>query len=494
MDFRFDIVDFILVSPALVLFLASLVPLTIKVLQKNQEPNTLVTMSYGMLGVIGAALGVFFAQQGVSKLAFEGALIFDNLGLAATLIILFAAGYTLIVSRESFATSRHQYSEFVFLLLNAVIGMLTVIWSNDLITLFVGIELMSLASYILVAHSSEERLSKEAAFKYFILGSFASAILLYGISFVYGTVGATYLPDITNQAMNLMETNRLFMFGIILLVLGLCFKVSIFPFHAWTPDVYQGAATPVTGLMATGVKVACFMFFLRVAATESFLADRADAIISVLQWLAVFTMIVGNVAALIQSNFKRMLAYSSIAHSGYIMLGLIVAASGKQNAFLGASSVGFYLVAYTLMTLGAFAFISLYEEREDTELQVSDLDGMASKNPVMAAALTVLMLSLAGIPPLIGFFAKFFVLAAAIKLGFFWLTVWAVIASIIGVYYYLRPIVGMYMKPGTSILLTSRARPMTQASIVLAAALVVITGFASDPIFQSMLEAMRSLF
>ncbi len=496
MDFKFELVDLVLVSPMIILFLASLLPLTVKVLRGNREPASIVTMSYGVLGLICAGVGVMIAQQGFDRKAFEGALVFDGLGQISALVILFATAVTLILSRENLASSGRQFSEFTFLLLNAAIGMLTVVWANDLIILFIGIELTSLSSYILIALSNERRLSKESAFKYFILGSFASGILLYGMAFIYGTVGATYLPEITAQAADLMATNRLFLFGVVLLVVGLCFKVSVFPFHAWTPDVYQGAPTPISGFMATAAKAALLIFFLRFMATHTFLVERSVGLVNVLQWFAILTILVGNIAAVIQTNVKRMLAYSSVAHSGYVLIGLIVAGVGGANGFLGAASVGYYVVAYSLMTLGAFAVVSYCEQKEESSLSLSDLDGFASKSPVMALCLTVFLLSLAGIPPLVGFFGKFFIFSAAINQGFWWLAFWGVIGSVIAVYYYLRPIVGMYMKPSAATTEEPAyvGKLSSQLVIAICAALVVLTGLIADPLFERVLSAVKRVF
>ena len=207
-----------------------------------------------------AALGLVVATFGMKQAAFDNALIFDGISSITGMVVLLMAAAALTLARDNSSTSSSQFSEFVFLTLNCVVGMLTFIWSNDLIVMFVGLELMSLCLYVMIAMSGEEKLSKESAFKYFVLGSFASAILLYGISFIYGTSGSTYLPDLHNVGANLIATNRMFLMGFVMLLVGICFKIALFPFHAWTPDVYQGAPTPVTGFMATGVKAASLAF------------------------------------------------------------------------------------------------------------------------------------------------------------------------------------------------------------------------------------------
>lgn len=483
--------DFLLVSPALALFLASLIPLTIKVLRGNEEQNSLGTLFYGYSGVI-VAIGLTIATYGMKQTAFENALIFDGISSISGMIVLIVTAIALTFARDNYATNTKQFSEFVFLMLNAAVGMLTFIWSNDLIMTFVGLELMSLCLYVLIAMSAEERLSKESAFKYFVLGSFASAILLYGISFIYGTAGSTYLPDLKNAGAQLLSTNLVFTLGFAFLLVGICFKISTFPFHAWTPDVYQGSPTPVTGFMATGVKTATLAFFLRIMASQTLVTDRATSIVNVLQWLSVLTIIIGNVGAIRQSSLKRMLAYSSIAHSGYIMMGLIAAGVGGEN-LVGASGVMFYVFAYALMTIGAFGVLSLLESDEDHDISVDDLKGLSRTRPMVALAMTVLLLSLAGVPPTIGFFGKLFLFSAAVKQGFYWLALWGVIGSVMSVYYYLRPVVAMYMQDAI-VDVRADERPMSHFAIVVMAVLVVGFGILSEPFFQLFVQSVAPVF
>lgn len=492
MQIEFSILDFMLVSPALALFLASLIPIGIKVLRGNQEQNSFATLIYGYVGVVVAA-GLAMATSGGARVAFDGALVFDGISYFSSIIVLIVTAVALTFARDSLATNGRHFSEFVFLILNAAIGMLTVAWSNDLIVSFVGIELMSLALYILIAISNEEKLSKEAAFKYFILGSFASALMLYGISFIYGTVGTTFLPDLVSAAPNLLATNRLFLMGFILLIAGILFKISVFPFHSWTPDVYQGSPTAVTSFMSTGVKAVVLAFFLRVIASQAFTVDRFWPFVDVLQWLAVLTILVGNVGAFRQKSLKRMLAYSSVAHSGYLMIGLIAAGIGGAS-MLGASGVVFYVFGYSLMTLGAFGVVHMLETHADIDITVDDLAGLAKQRPWAALILTVLMLSLAGIPPTIGFFGKFILFSAAVKQGLFWLALWGVIGSVISVYYYLRPVVAMYMQERVLPDEGVTPHPLSQFVITLLALMVLGFGLASEPFYQAVLNSVTQVF
>jgi NADH-quinone oxidoreductase subunit N len=482
----------LLVAPAVAMFLAGCVPLLIKVLRGNEEQNSFATLVYAYMGVV-AAIGFTLPTVGASRTAFEGALVFDGVSSFLTVVILLITAVSVTFLRDSRATNPRLFTETVFLMLNSAIGMMTMVWANDLILVFVGLELFSLCLYMAIAISLEEKASKEASFKYFILGSFASALMLYGISFIYGTVGSTYLPDVVNSTQNLLATNRLFLLGFVLLIVGLCFKASVFPFHAWAPDVYQGSPTSVTAFMATGVKAATFGFFLRLVASQAFTVERFWPFVDVLQWLTALTILVGNIGAFRQRSLKRMLAYSSVAHAGYIMIGMIAAGIGGAS-MLGASGVLFYILSYSLMTIGAFGVLHLLEPRSDSDLTSEDLRGLAKRKPWVALSLTILLLSLTGIPPTIGFFGKFFLFSAAVKQNLIWLAVWGVIGSVISVYYYLRPVVAMYMEEPVSAPDEGPLRTMSYFAISLLALLVLAFGLASEPFYQAVLTSVAKVF
>ena len=485
MNISIGIGDILLISPMIALFLASIIPITIKVLKGNVEQSPSATLFQGLGGIL-AALVLLLVVSGSGATAFADALVFDGVTRWIGAIALVSAAGGLLLMYDNAATTGEQFSELVFLTLSSAIGMMILVSAVDLLMVFIGLETMSLALYLMIAMSHEQKLSKEAAIKYFILGSFASAIFLYGVSFIFGSVGSTYIPVVIQQTAELMTSSRIFLFGMTLMVLGFCFKVSIVPFHAWTPDVYQGAPTPLTAYMATAVKAVSFAAFLRLMATKSL--AFSENLLDILQWLAVLTMIVGNVAAILQNNFKRMLAYSSIAHSGYLMIGLITTGISDDVAF-GASGFIFYLAAYSLMTIGAFAIVALMEKNENTSVNIEDLAGYAKKRPLMALCLTVFLLSLAGIPPTVGFFGKFYVFAGAIGEGLIWLALWGVINSVISVYYYLRPIVVMYMKEGDveEALFSTNA---TRTAVIVSALLVVFLGLVSGPIFDLFEKAL----
>lgn len=480
--------DILSVVPMIMVFVFSLFPLTFKLLNQNREIKASAVALTALTGLILAmAWSLFFHTDNQAFEAFNKAIVHDGMAKWANSLICFLGGFALFISLKNVNTSGKQFSEHVFLLLNSVVGMMILIWSNDLIVSFIGIEIMSLALYVLVALSHEQTLSKEAAFKYFILGSLASAIFLYGVALLYGAAGTTYIPEIAGKAVQLQASSAIFPIGLLLTVVGLLFKISIFPFHAWTPDVYQGAPTPVTAFMSTGVKVATFVLLMRLA-TSGMLKD-STSIITLLQWLAVLTILIGNIGAIVQQNMKRMLSYSSIAHSGYILVGIIVLIANPDYK-LAVTSILFYLFTYAIANVGSFAFISLHESKEDHSMQVNEVAGMSQSHPWLAMVFAVFMLSLAGIPPLAGFFGKFYLFSAAVSTGFYWIAVWGVMGSVISVYYYLRPVVLMYMEQPSKPIQVNRDES-AQLTILLSLLFVLVVGLASG-MFLSEIERALS--
>lgn len=513
--------DIVVTLPMIVILAMSLIPVMMKVFNQNREPNGFVTLAYGALG-LAFAMGLVGSMYGVRHTAFSGAIVFDGLAFWSSLLILGAALFAVSMGYRHIDQNPRQFSESMFLTLGSVLGMLVLVMSNDLIVTFLGIETMSLCLYILIAMSREEVLSKESALKYFVLGSFASAVFLYGIALTYGSVGSTLFSDFALRSGDLLaEGNRLFYVALVFLILGFAFKVSVFPLHFWTPDVYQGSPTPVTAFMATAVKAASFVAFLRLlqpGMIENPLAEAATTealsglgseprLLVALSWLAVLTMTVGNAAALIQSDFKRILAYSSVSHSGYILVGLIaaIAGSGYESA---VTVVLFYLLSYSVMTLGAFAVVGVLERKLDRSIAMNDFKGLAHRNPYMAAGLAIVMFSLAGVPPSLGFMGKFGLFSLAVERDLYWLAVWGVLNSVVAVYYYLRPVVLMYMAEpesgvalagqteeagignggGAAVSIVNGSTILSLTTLAVMAALTVLMGLVASPIF----EAIRS--
>jgi len=479
MNLEVGLKDILLASPLIVLFLFSLIPLAIKVIKGNKEQNATATLIIAIIGLAVTA-GLLFVFGGSDRTAFNNQLLFDGLTQWVSIVAIIGSVGALTMIYDNPATRGKQFSELIFLTMNSILGMIILVSAVNLLTVFIGLELMSLSLYLMIAMSHEQKLSKEAAIKYFVLGSFASAIFLYGVSFVFGSAGTVNITDFMQSAATLVKTNKLFLFGIVFIIIGFCFKISIAPFHAWTPDVYQGSPTPITSFMATAVKAVSFAALLRVIATQTLIGSQN--LFDVLQWLAVITMTVGNVAAILQSNLKRVLAYSSVAHSGYLLVGVITAGISQNSAY-SASSVVFYLFGYTLMTMGAFAIVSLMEKNENMSITVDGLAGFAKRQPILSMCLTICLLSMAGLPPTLGFFGKFYLFSAAVSEGLLWLALWGVINSVISVYYYLKPIVMMYMKDGEADVAQSSVHATTVTALA-CAILIILVGIFSGPLYE----------
>jgi NADH-quinone oxidoreductase subunit N len=316
--------------------------------------------------------------------------------------------------------------------------MLFMVSGSDMITIFMGLEVMSISLYALAGFTRTRAVSNEASVKYFILGSLSTAFLLYGIALIYGYTGSTQLDEIGKAVASGSGADAILLLGVVMLMIGFAFKVSAVPFHMWTPDVYQGAPTPVTAFMSAGPKAAAFAAFFRVF-YEAFPTLQTDWWLII--WImAVATMTVGNVVALLQNDVKRMLAYSSIAHAGYILVGFVAGGA------LGSSAIMFYMLVYTFMNIGAFAIVTVVGRKGEEKTNFSDFTGLGYKYPVMGIALVTLLFSLAGIPPTAGFVGKFYIFMAALKEGYVYLAIIGVVNSVISIFYYLRLSVVMYMR------------------------------------------------
>jgi len=486
MPTTFNTADLLVISPLVALFIGSVIPISVKAF-RGREMDHFSALVWSIIGVvISAGLNIalvngYWKLSGLNFLtSFSGAIVVDGITVWASYIIYIITGFVLMLLYESKATRDFQFAEHIFLIMNSALGMVLVSMANNLIVTFIAIELMSLSLYLLIALSKERVLSKEASFKYFILGGVGSAVFLYGVAFIYGTAGTTMLQDLGGMAAELYKSDKLFVVGLALVIAGLAFKVALVPFHAWAPDVYQGSATPVTTFMATGVKLATFVAFLRLFIyTETIEAVNLS---SLLQLIAVISMFGGSLAALRQENVKRMLAYSSIAHSGYATVGLISGAFGL-DATDGITALLFYLLSYALMTIGAFAIVSVLEAKEDSILLVDDLKGLGRRYPLLAFCLAVLLLSLAGLPPTLGFFGKLYIFMSAINAGYYWLTVMGVLSSAVGVYFYLRPIVVMYMNEGGTLRVDRNTYLSQSVALVMALAMLVF-GICSTPLYD----------
>jgi NADH-quinone oxidoreductase subunit N len=363
----------------------------------------------------------------------------DAFSIFFKLLFLATMAMIVLLSDGFLRGSRYSAWEYYSLLAFALCGMLFMASGVHLATIYVGLELMSLSSYILAGYFKNEQKSTEAAMKYFVLGAVSSAILLYGISLIYGVTGTLNLLRISD-VMATLVTNDALMFGIMMLGAGLCFKIAAVPFHMWTPDVYEGAPTPITAFLSTASKSAAFAIFARIfyVAMPHFRLDWQN----VLAVIAALSMILGNLAAITQDNVKRMLAYSSIGHAGYVLLGII---AGSE---MGLRGILVYSVVYVFATLGIWATVLMLEKHEYAGERVEDFDGLHRRAPFWAFCMIVFLLSLGGIPPTAGFIGKYFLFAAAVKSGFGWLAVVAVLMSAVSIFFYFRLVMAMYLRDG----------------------------------------------
>jgi NADH-quinone oxidoreductase subunit N len=391
------------------------------------------------------------------------------------MIFLVAAFVTVLLSISYLKREGFQYGEYYGLLLFVVLGMFIMASAADLLVFFLGLELMSIALYITVGLFRTRRESNEAAIKYLIMGAFASAFLLYGIALIYGATGTTKIGFLISSMTSTpyLCGSVMMILGMIFIVVGFSFKLAFVPFHMWTPDVYQGAPTPLTGFMSVAVKGAAYAALITVLIT---LFPMRNEWVILLEVLAVITMTAGNVAALRQNNIKRMLAYSSIAHAGYILVG-VVALSIKATRDIVLSSVLFYIAGYLLMNIGAFAVSFIVAGKDDEKYDISSYTGLSYRRPTLSALMSIFMFSLIGIPPLVGFMAKFQIFYSAIKADFVVLAIIGVLNSVLAVYYYLRVVVTMYMqKPDMKTKDWIETSGLVYLVIILLAAGVIIIG------------------
>lgn len=431
--------------PLIVVTLAGLVLMMLEVFMPKEVPAVFAGVS--LVSLAFAAMGPIIdwtMSKGVVKhVLFEGALTIDAYSYFFTVLLLVCAAITIVAAWNYLPREQMGHGEVYSLLMFSLAGMLTLASGTSLIVLFVGVEVMSIAIYVLVGARRHALKGNEASIKYYLLGAFSSGILLYGIALIYGATGSVQLDAIRAYlAAPTAGTLPLLVVGLALLLVGMGFKVAAAPFHAWTPDVYEGAPAPITGYMATAVKVASFAFFLRVLSV-GFLPIKGYWV-DVVAALAVVTMFTGNLSAFVQTNVKRMLAYSSIAHTGYLMMGLVALTSAADGT--AASAILYYLVAYSVTNLGAFACIAFLSKQGEKLVEFDDFAGVARKFPVIALVLAICMASLIGIPPTAGFFGKYYLFSSVIGQGYAWLAVVGIINSILSVYYYLRLVVVMYMK------------------------------------------------
>jgi NADH-quinone oxidoreductase subunit N len=474
--------DFYYLLPEIVLTVGALILLLADLIVPRDKQSVLAWVALAVLAATGAALvPVADAHVQIS----HGLMAVDRFALFFKVIFLGSAALTVLMSVRYLEVEGTRAGEYYFLILCATLGMMFMAGGTDLITLFVGLETMAIAFYILAGFLKPSRRSNEAAVKYFLLGAFSLGILLYGMSILYGLSGTTNLRSIAT-ALSGQERDPRLVLAVILVVAGMGFKIAAVPFHMWAPDVYEGAPTPITGFLSVGSKAASFAMLLRIF-VESLPAMRVTAALGsagpAIGWstlfyvLAVVSMTVGNFAALTQSNLKRMLAYSSIAHAGYLLIGVVAGTTRGYTAML------IYLFVYGFMQLGAFGVLAMLRRTDSIGDELKDLNGLYFRNPFAAIAMLLFMLSLGGVPPTAGFMGKLWLFGAAIDSGYVWLAVIGVLNSAVSLYYYIRIVVFMWLKnePTGSAPVTS---PTYALVLGVAVAAILLFGVYPQPLFQ----------
>ena len=460
------------ILPILVLAVFGMLVLVVDVMsaRKLGEKNLLAYLS--LAGIVIAAI-LSRNSTATTLFSFNETFTIDNYSLFFNILFLLSTGLVILISHSYIKREDINHGEYYALILFSTIGMMLMASGADLLNIFIGLEVMSISIYILTGFKRSKLISNEASLKYFLLGAFATGFLLYGISLIYGTTGTIDLRQIACFIAGKGGVkDPLLLMGMGLIIVGIGFKIASVPFHAWVPDVYEGAPTAVTAFMSIGPKAAAFAAFMRIFLT-AFGASHYEWQKAI--WvLAVLTMTVGNVVAISQTNIKRMLAYSSIAHAGYLLVALVAASN------TGVSGTLFYLLAYVFMNVGAFAIVIVLSQKGDVGMNINDYAGLGFKHPMLAIAMTLFMLSMAGVPPMAGFVGKFYIFSAAIKSGYVGLAIIGVINSVISVYYYLRVTVIMYMKEPVR-----DFQPLTISPLIVVAIAIAVVGTLHLGIFPS---------
>lgn len=486
----FALRDLNLIVPEIILTVAACVALVMEVLLPNKRSRWVGYFALGGVLLAAASVVAAWVTYGASfpLTGFYGMVRLDGFAVVFKLIFLLAAALTIAVSLRYLDVENEQRGEFYALVLFALTGMMFLASGYDLIVLFISLELMALTFYVLVSYTRRERRSNEAGMKYFLLGAFSSGILLYGMSLLYGIAGSTNLGDIAQSVNSILHApgvddataiplRPMLLLGMIGLAAGLFFKISAVPFHMWAPDAYEGAPTPVTAFLSTGSKAASFALFARIF-LEGLGGMRTEwaPLVGV---VAAITIMVGNWAAVTQTNSKRLLAYSSVSNAGYLLLGVIAA---NRYGYVG---LAVYLLVYTLMNIGAFGIIISLHRRGVVGEQIDDLKGLAQKDPVMAAAMAVFMLSLGGLPLTGGFIGKWFLFGGLLQRGkedgknwYYWLALWAIINTVVSFYYYVRFIRVMYLDDRTA-----DARPLSLSPALRVALGVAVFGIIAIGVY-----------
>jgi NADH-quinone oxidoreductase subunit N len=470
------------ILPEIYLSVLAMVLLLINVFVPSSRKSYLAYISF--IGIVATAV-LTGAGWGGHIESFGGSVVLDNFATFFKIIFLVGAGLAVLISDQYMDREGCNHGELYPLILFAVVGMMLMASGTDLMTIFLGLEVMSVSLYVLAGFNRANPKSNEAGLKYFLLGAFSTGFLLYGMALIYGATGTTRLYKIASIVgqMTVPTANVMLVAGMLLMLTGFLFKVAAAPFHMWTPDVYEGAPTPITAFMSAGPKAAGFAAALRILLLA---LPTLQVEWSQLLWIiAVLTMTVGNITALRQDNIKRMLAYSSIAHAGYCLVGF---AAGNGT---GTAGILFYMLSYAFMNIGAFAVVVLVAKKGEGNGNVMDFAGLGFKRPLLAVAMTVFLFSLAGIPPTAGFIGKFYLFSGAVQRGYIWLAVIGVLNSAASVYYYLRVMVYMYFKDPTEEFNWVKVTGPIALALIIAVAGTMIPGIVPSFILEFAQNAVK---
>jgi NADH-quinone oxidoreductase subunit N len=469
--------------PMLCVTLAALATMGAEAFRGRDERWPIAALAIiGLLGA-GASSALLWNQNAEGF----GVIVADNFGLFVTMVLVVVGILTVMFSSQVIRQDEVPKGEYYALVLFSIVGMIMMATANDLLVIFIALEVLSLAVYVLTGIRRDSMAGAEAAFKYFLLGAFSSAFFLYGIAFTYGVTGSTRLPEVGSfLSAQSMSDNPMILVALGLLLVGFAFKISAVPFHMWTPDAYEGAPTIVTGFMSTAVKAAAFAAFVRVflSSFEPFRPDWAPVVAAI----AAATMILGTVVGVAQGNLKRMLAYSSIAHGGYLLVGLVAANN------VGKAAILFYLLAYSVTNLAAFGVIALVAARDRANDELSDFAGLWHSHPALAALMTVSLLSLGGLPPTAGFIGKWYIFSAAVSAGYYGLAIIGVLTSVVSVFFYLRVVVMMYMSDREGAPVPPRVRAMGMTALVVSIGAIFYLGILPTAVLNLAAESIATIF
>ncbi len=463
-------------APQIVLIIAIVVILLVDLFKENVERVNITLLA--LLGLAIAYVSVLWISPSEER-GFMGLVIRDELSILLDKLFLMGAALIVLLSYRFIRRFEKTFAEYTVLLLTATLGMMCISVSADLILIFIGIELVSLCLYVLTGFDKKSVMSGEASMKYFLLGAFSTGFLVYGMAFVFGVCRSTNLIEISQTLTPNTAGSPLLVLGFGLILVGLGFKIALTPFHMWAPDVYQGAPTPITAWIASGSKMAGFIALVRIFSMpgESF-APLAEFWVPAIWILSMLTMIVGNAGALVQTDLKRLLAYSSIAHGGYLSMAFV------SHNEIGLQALLFYLAAYLFMTIGSFGVVFALSRNGEEVKFISDLNGLAKKRPWMAGMMALFMLSLAGMPPTVGFVGKVWLFGAAIKSGFYLLAVIGILTTLLSFYYYLRVVMAMWMNEPTEGVEFDETPLANSLAVAISAFAVILLGIVPNIIMK----------